>query len=129
MTRDDLEALARVPEYRIVPTDRQWAIAESVPGCGSRVVGDASAQFSSEICQLLLAELHRAIDTGCRAGLAQALLAPENEPAEAAALARRACRRLSSRRRQRPRGGHIICRGRYGCLTNSAGGPPQRGRP
>ena len=103
MTRDDLEALVRVPDYRIVSTDCQWAIAESLPGCGSRLVGDASARFSSETCELLLAELHRAIHTGWRAGLAQALLALGDEPAEAAALARRARRRLSPGAARRPR--------------------------
>lgn len=105
MTRDELEATARVPRYAIVPAGTKCTIAKHAPdGSATRLVGAGRLQLARSACEVVLAEIHRALDAGWHAGLAQALLALEDQPHEAAALARRAHRR-------RPRPTHRAIRG------------------
>jgi hypothetical protein len=94
VTRVELEALAHVPRYSIVSAGTHWDIAIDTPESGStRLLGNGHLRLSRPACDLVLAEIHEAIDAGWHAGLAQALLALEDQPDEAAALALRAQRR------------------------------------
>lgn len=97
MTREELEATARLPTYAIVSAGTDCAVAQRTTESGAtRLLGDGRLRLQRSACEMVLAEIHRAIEAGWSAGLAQALLALEDQPAEAAALARRAHRRRSS---------------------------------
>ena len=96
MTRDELEAMASIPGYFIVHVGGDCTIAERAPRTGAtRILGHGRLHLSRSACELALAEIRAAIDVGWQAGLAQALLALEDQPDEATALALRAHRRLT----------------------------------
>ena len=96
MTRDELEATALIDGYVIAHAGSNCTIVERKPRSGAtRILGNGRLHLSRSACELVLAEIHAAIDVGWRAGLAQALLALEDQPDEAIALALRAHRRLT----------------------------------